>query len=108
MQPNRTSQIAVIFTSHRTEQDAQGYAAAAEAMETLAAQQEGYCGLDSARDGDGFGVTVSYWQDEASAKAWKQVMEHAVVQNFGRKRWYESYSVHVSRIERSYGWSRNG
>ena len=48
---DRTGQIAVIFVSTRTESDAAGYAAAAEAMDRLAAGQPGYRGVDSARGG---------------------------------------------------------
>ena len=43
---------AVIFTSLRTEGD-QGYGAMAERMVELAAQQPGFLGVESARDGLG-------------------------------------------------------
>jgi len=66
---DRTGQIAVIFVSTRTESDPAGYAAAAEAMDALAAGQPGYRGVDSARGADGIGITVSWWADEASALA---------------------------------------
>ena len=33
-------------------------------------------GIESARGNDGFGITVSYWADEASARAWGRVAEH--------------------------------
>jgi hypothetical protein len=52
---------AVIFTSKRTDVDAAGYAAMADAMAEMAAQQPGYLGHESARD-DGVGITVSYWR----------------------------------------------
>ena len=50
---DRTGQIAVIFLSQRTDNDAAGYAEAAEAMDRLAATQPGYCGVDSVRGADG-------------------------------------------------------
>ncbi len=108
MQPNRTGQIAVIFTSWRTAKDAQGYASAATAMEALAAMQPGYCGIESARGADGFGISVSYWSDEDCAKAWKQIAEHSAVQSLGRKQWYSSYAVQIATIGRSYAWPDNG
>ena len=67
----RRGQIAVIFVSNRNGSDAEGYAAAAGAMEALAAVQPGYRGIDSARDPGGRGITVSYWADDASAAAWR-------------------------------------
>ena len=66
----RPPYVAVIFTSLRTDGD-DGYAAMAARMAELAAEQPGYLGLESARDpGSRLGVTVSYWVDEASARAW--------------------------------------
>ena len=67
--------VAVIFTSVRTDGDA-GYAAMSERMAALAAEQPGYLGIEAARDR--VGITVSYWADEADARAWKQVAEHLV------------------------------
>jgi hypothetical protein len=34
-------------------------------MVELAAEQPGYLGIETCRGEDGFGITVSYWQDEA-------------------------------------------
>jgi len=52
---------AVIFPNQRTGADDAGYAAAAQRMVELAADQPGFLGIDSARGADGFGITVSYW-----------------------------------------------
>jgi heme-degrading monooxygenase HmoA len=92
---------AVIFTSTRTEGD-HGYAVMAARMEALAAEQPGYLGIESAREGS-FGITVSYWTDETSAAAWKQVHEHAVAQERGRTTWYADYRVQVATVTRAYG-----
>jgi heme-degrading monooxygenase HmoA len=92
---------AVIFTSRRTASDDQGYAAAADRMEELAAQQPGYLGIESARDDDGFGITVSYWVDETAASAWRSVAEHREVQRLGRESWYEHYAIRVATVGRS-------
>jgi heme-degrading monooxygenase HmoA len=61
MQGGRTGEVAVIFLSTRTGADAEGYAAAADAMERLAAEQPGYRGMESVRGTDGLGITVSFW-----------------------------------------------
>lgn len=91
---------AVIFTSLRTEGD-HGYAAAAAAMVAMAAEQSGYLGVESARDG--LGITVSYWRSAADAAAWKQVAEHLLVQRTGQTTWYSDYRVRVATVEREYG-----
>jgi len=92
--------VAVIFTSLRTDGD-NGYAAMSERMNRLAAEQPGYLGLEAARDG--LGVTVSYWIDEDSARAWKQVAAHLVAQQRGREAWYSDYRVRVAVVHRDYG-----
>lgn len=96
--------IAVIFTSVRRAGDEDGYGAMAERMATLAAQQPGFIGVESARDPmSGLGITVSYWTDDASAREWKDVAEHRVAQERGRSRWYADYSVVVAQVTRAYG-----
>lgn len=91
---------AVIFTSLRTGGD-QGYGAMAGRMVELAAQQPGFLGVESARDG--LGITVSYWADLESIAAWKQNAEHLVAQHLGRERWYADFRTRIARVERDYG-----
>lgn len=107
MAEDRTGQTAVIFVAERLPDDAEGYAAAADAMATLAAAQPGYRGVDAVRDAAGIGITVSYWADEASAVAWRGHPEHAAIRDRGRGRWYRWYRLHVAAIGRSYGWERD-
>jgi heme-degrading monooxygenase HmoA len=97
---------AVIFIAQRTSDDDAGYAQAAEAMVALAAAQTGYIGMDSVRDSDGLGITVSYWASDADAKAWRDNGEHALIRDAGRDRWYSEYSLHVAAATRSYDWTK--
>ena len=91
---------AVIFRTVRSG-DTEGYAAMAESMEHLAAQQPGYIGIESAADGR-TGITVSYWTSHDDARAWKAVAEHLAAQREGIERWYADYSVRVATVEREY------
>ena len=95
---------AVIFTSTRTEGD-NGYGAMAASMERLAKEQPGYLGIESARD-TALGITVSYWRDEESIRAWKAVAQHAAAQTTGRERWYSGFELRVARVERAYGFRK--
>ncbi|MEE4348717.1 MAG: antibiotic biosynthesis monooxygenase [Pacificimonas sp.] len=108
----RTGETAVIFISERTGEDPVGYAAAAQAMEALAARQPGYRGMDhigSAGDGAAAtAVTISYWASEADAIAWRRHPQHRTIREQGRDRWYRRYTLHVTRIGRSYAWQRDG
>ncbi len=95
--------VAVIFSSTRTEGDDEAYASAATRMVELAAEQPGFEGIESVRDPvTRRGITVSYWTDDASARAWKGVAEHLVAQEAGRERWYSSYEVVVAEVTRTY------
>lgn len=98
--------IAVIFVSQRTEADADGYGAAAEAMVELASQQPGFLGVDSVRDGNGLGITVSYWSNDDAAIAWRNNPDHAAIREAGRERWYRYYDLHVAAVTRSYDWMK--
>jgi len=89
---------AVIFTSTRSDDQA-GYAEAAARMEQLAAEQEGFLGIDSVDDG-ARSITVSYWTDEDAIRAWRRNAEHQEAQLQGRERWYAAYSLRVARVER--------
>ena len=96
---------AVIFTSVRDEAPGDGYSEMAERMDVLAAEQPGYLGIESAREG--VGITVSYWATDADAAAWKRVAEHAEAQRIGREQWYRAYRVRVATVTREYGDDRS-
>ncbi|MCC9644704.1 antibiotic biosynthesis monooxygenase [Rhodopirellula sp. JC740] len=98
-----TPYYAVVFTSCRTAVDDEGYSATAERMLALAAEQDGYLGVESVRDGDGGGITVSYWRDLDAIARWRAATEHRQAQSGGRAKWYEQYRVRVCRVEREYG-----
>ena len=94
---------AVIFTSHRTEGD-NGYGEMADKMVTLASQQPGFLGVESARES--VGITVSYWKDLESIKKWKKESEHLVAQKEGKNTWYAEFKVRISKVEKDYGFTK--
>lgn len=94
---------AVIFTSLRTDGD-KGYGDMADRMVDLAAQQPGFLGVESAREG--VGITVSYWQSLESIRAWKAHAEHLIAQQTGRSDWYSQYKTRIAKVERDYGFER--
>ena len=93
---------AVIFTSLRTTID-EGYNDMAAKMETLAARQPGFLGIESARNG--VGITISYWRDLESILCWKNEAEHLVAQTLGRQKWYKSYTTRICLVERDYSFA---
>jgi heme-degrading monooxygenase HmoA len=92
---------AVIFTSVKSKLGHNSdYDEMAEKMVKLASTQNGFLGLDSARNE--VGVTVSYWKDLAAIRAWRQNLEHLEAQSMGKEKWYKCYTVRVAKVEREY------
>ena len=96
----KTPYYAVIFTSIRTE-DGDGYEHMAGKMVELAQLQEGFLGVESARNE--IGITVSYWTDLESIKKWKENYEHRIARDIGRNNWYKSFKVRIAKVESDYG-----
>ncbi|AVZ77545.1 antibiotic biosynthesis monooxygenase [Streptomyces lunaelactis] len=96
---------AVVFTSVPTGRP-EGYGETAERMKELVAEVPGFLGYESARTPGGLGITVGYFRDEESIATWQRNLEHQAAQKRGRAEWYESYSVHVAKVERSYDFER--
>jgi heme-degrading monooxygenase HmoA len=92
---------AVIFTSIRTAGD-RGYAETSDRMVELASRQPGFLGIESVRDSEGVGITVSYWASTEAIAAWKAQAEHMLAQQRGQREWYQQYEIRVARVERAY------
>ncbi|MDH5181638.1 MAG: antibiotic biosynthesis monooxygenase [Gammaproteobacteria bacterium] len=92
---------AVIFSSIRADTD-DDYQATAERMLELAAQQDGFLGVESVRDSRQ-GITISYWRDQAAITAWREHAEHRLAREAGREKWYRAFQVRICKVERSYG-----
>lgn len=92
---------AVIFTSIRTDVD-DDYRLTATRMAELASKEEGFLGIESLRDEQGNGITVSYWRSLEDIRRWKINTEHLEAQSNGRKKWYSAYKTRIAKVERDY------
>ncbi len=93
---------AVIFSSVRSDWT-EGYSETTERMLELAREQPGFLGVESARNE--IGITVSYWRDLDSIKAWKTNTEHLEAQRRGKRDWYSAYTTRICLVERAYGFA---
>ena len=93
----------VIFTSTLTE-DVKQYSKTAERMLELASQQEGFLGVESARNE--LGITVSYWRDLEAIKIWKENSEHLIARKKGKTKWYKTFKTRIAKVERDYEFVR--
>lgn len=98
-----TPNYAVIFTSINTNH-LEDYAATAEKMVELAKKQQGFLGVESARNE--LGITVSYWKDLGYIKKWKEHAAHTIARENGRKQWYQAYKTRIAKVERDYSFER--
>lgn len=93
--------IAVIFTSQRTSFNEEYHEYNLQ-LEEIAKQLPGFVKQESVRDQNGFGISISYWKDEESAKQFKKHPLHLEAQQKGKKAYYEWYDVKVCTINRQY------
>ncbi|MER7955716.1 antibiotic biosynthesis monooxygenase [Streptomyces sp. NPDC096030] len=94
-----------VFTSVRPD-DPEGFAETDARMLEIVSGLPGFLGAEGARTPGGIGITVAYFRDLASLDAWRDHAEHQAAKRRGREQWYESYSVHIGKVERSYGFER--
>jgi heme-degrading monooxygenase HmoA len=97
---------AVVFTTVRTD-DQSGYRETNARMEELVKDVPGYLGMDHAQNPGGLGITVAYFRDADALTQWRTNAEHQAAQKRGRDSWYDSYTLHVAKVERSHGFTRS-
>lgn len=51
---------------------------------------------------NGFEVALSYWHSFEDIQAWHQDADHKVAQAIGKVKWYQSFSVEICEIQKSY------
>ena len=96
---------AVVFTTVRT-QEQSGYPETNARMEELVREVPGYLGMDHAQNPGGLGITVAYFRDADALTQWRTNAEHQAAQQRGRAHWYQSYTIHIAKVERSHTFKR--
>ena len=94
-----------VFTTVRT-QDQSGFSETNALMEDLVKDVPGFLGMDHAQTPGGLGITVSYFRDAGALTEWRSNAEHRAAQKRGQAEWYQSYTLHVAKVERSNGFTR--
>ncbi len=90
---------AVIFTSLKSENN-KGYDEMANKMMKLASEQDGFLGVETAKEN--IGITVSYWRDLESIRIWKENEQHTVARSKGKSLWYSSFTTRIALVEKEY------
>ena len=89
---------AVIFSSHKNS-DNQAYLAMSDLLEKKLKSYQGLLGIESIRNKDGFGITISYWESMDSIQSWKVDQDHMQAKAQGRALWYKDYMIRIAKVE---------
>ena len=93
--------IIVLFRSKLTPTAAAtGYGDMSDEMVTLAKSMPGFIDVKSFKADDGERLTVVWWEDEATLRAWREQPRHREAQRMGRAQWYEYYKMDVATVVR--------
>jgi len=74
----------------------------AEIIDALAKQQPGFLRVESVREEEGKGITVSYWESLEAIQAWKANAKHLTAQQLGKEKWYTHYHVEICQVMKEY------
>jgi len=85
-----------------------GYAEMAQEMLDTAKTMPGFIDVKAYKSDDGERLTVVWWQDEETLRAWRTHARHLVAQKTGRERWYAYYDLEVAEVIRGRRFERAG
>ncbi len=89
---------AVIFSSVRTNGDNE-YSNMSRIIGEKVSRLPGFLGVESMRNENGFGITISYWDNLDSIQTWKMDEEHRKAKFLGKKIWYKEYKIRICKVE---------
>lgn len=96
--------IAVIFEVYPTPGGKAEYLAIAASLRKRLVDQPGFLSIErfqSLSDARKL-LSLSFWTDEASVQAWRNVMEHRHAQQKGKSELFEHYRIRVAQVTRDY------
>ena len=98
---------AVIFTSKRTDTNSDLYYQHNDSLAEKIKSLPGYIKHHGIRHPETReGVTIVYFESLEAIKAWRDDLDHQNAKALAKTHFYESYSLEVVKVERSYGWER--
>jgi heme-degrading monooxygenase HmoA len=92
-----STRIVTVFRS-RLRDDAQGYDATAEAMESRARAAPGFVDFKTFVADDGERVSLIVFESRATHDAWRADPVHVDAQRRGRRDWYAEYRIQVCEL----------
>ena len=93
--------VVILFRSRLTSQAGQDYQELDAELERMVRDQPGYVAHKGYGAADGERLTLVWFQDQETLRAWKMQPRHLEAQRKGRERWYEFYEMEVAEIVRT-------
>jgi len=99
--------VVIIFRSVLTGAVGADYKTMAQELLERAQGIRGFVDFKSFVADDGEHVSIIHWESQETLRSWTDDLRHVVAQQLGRDKWYESFSVEVAEVGRSYRFDRN-
>jgi heme-degrading monooxygenase HmoA len=87
--------VVVIFRSRVMEDRLPEYYRRVEEMAAIASRMPGYISHKGFTADDGERVSIHEWESEAALAAWRDHPSHLQMQQYGREKFYEEYTLQV-------------
>lgn len=101
--------ICVIFEVTPTTEGKSEYFKIANELKATLAEMYGFISIErfqSLSNPDTF-LSLSFWENEAAVKQWRENFEHQSAQGKGKKELFLSYRIRVGQVIRDYGGENN-
>lgn len=90
--------IAVIFNSIKTD-STEGYSEMNDNVYEEAKKIDGFLGMESARNPNGLGISVSYWKNMEAVNEWKYNALHQQAKKKGIRDWYKWFNIRICEVK---------
>lgn len=97
--------IAVIFEVHINEGKQEEYLQTAAELREHLAQVDGFISIErfASLSEEGKLCSLSFWEDEASIKKWREFELHRLAQKKGKEGIFADFRIRVAEVVRDYG-----
>ena len=99
--------IAVIFEVWPKDGERSGYLDLAATLRPILEQHDGFISIErfESLTTPGKMLSISFFRDEESVKAWRNIEQHRAAQKMGRNKFFENYRLRVASVIRDYSMS---
>lgn len=98
--------LVILFRSKLTAAAGDDYGKMAQAMAAHARTFKGFVDMKAFKADDGERLTMVWWEDEETLRAWATDAKHRAAQALGREKWYEYYKIEVAQVIRTNAFER--